>query len=109
MIADLPKPLADYVAANARLDLDGMVQPFASDAVVEDDGGRHQGHAAVRLWIQDAILASEAIFTPDTMRHEDGKVVLEGLTHGSFKGSPLRFTLRFTLAGDVIRRLEISL
>jgi ketosteroid isomerase-like protein len=109
MIADLPKPIADYVAANARLDLEGMVQPFASDAVVEDDGGRHKGREAVRRWIQDATLASAAIFTPDTMRHEDGKVVLEGLTHGNFKGSPLRFTLRFTLAGDAIRWLEISL
>ena len=29
MIADLPKPIADYVAANARLDLAGMLQPFA--------------------------------------------------------------------------------
>ena len=28
MIADLPKPIADYVAANARLDLAGMLQPL---------------------------------------------------------------------------------
>ena len=33
MIADLPKPISDYVQANARLDLDGMLRPFAPDAV----------------------------------------------------------------------------
>ncbi len=43
------------------------------------------------------------------MRHEGDQVVLEGPTAGDFKGSPLRFTLRFTLGDDAIRALEISL
>ncbi len=109
MIPDLPKPIADYVAANARLDVDGMLKPFAPDAVVRDDGGRHQGHAALRTWIEEATIAARAVFTPDTLRHADGQVIVEGPTHGDFKGSPLRFTLRFTLEGDTIRALEISL
>jgi len=29
----LPKPIADYVGANAQLDVDGMLKPFAADAV----------------------------------------------------------------------------
>lgn len=104
----LPRPVADYVAANARLDLDGMLRPFAPDAVVRDDGGTHQGHAELRAWIQDATLAARAIFTPDAHHQEDGQVVVSGLTAGDFKGSPLRFTLRFTLADDAIRALEIG-
>ena len=44
----LPKPIADYVEANARLDVDGMLKPFAADAVVLDNEGRHEGHAEVR-------------------------------------------------------------
>ena len=108
MTAALPKPIADYVAANARLDLDGMLQPFAPDAVVRDDGGEHRGHAERKRWIEAATLAARAIFTPDAHRVEDGRVVVEGLTHGDFKGSPLRFTMRFTLADDAIRALEIG-
>ena len=38
MTIELPKPIADYVAANARLDADGMVKPFALDAVILDVG-----------------------------------------------------------------------
>ena len=57
----------------------------------------------------EATIASKAIFTPDTVRHEGDQVVLEGPTAGDFKGSPLRFTLRFTLGDDAIRALEISL
>lgn len=109
MIADLPKPISDYVQANARLDLDGMLRPFAPDAVVQDDGGRHEGTEALRHWIQDATIASAAIFTPDTVRHQDGLVVLEGPTHGNFAGSPLRFTLRFGIEDDQIRSLDIAL
>lgn len=104
----LPKPIADYVAANARLDPDGMLQPFAPDAVVRDDGGEHRGHAELRTWIRDASLAARAVFTPDACREEDGQVIVDGLTAGDFKGSPLRFTFRFTLAGDAIRALEIG-
>ncbi len=109
MIPDLPKPIADYVDANARLDVEGMLRPFAADAVVRDDGGRYQGHDALRTWIEEATIAARAIFTPDTLRHADGQVIVEGPTHGDFKGSPLRFTLRFTLEDDTIRALEISL
>ncbi|MEH6697741.1 MAG: nuclear transport factor 2 family protein [Brevundimonas sp.] len=109
MIPDLPKPIADYIDANARLDIEGMLKPFAPYAVVRDDGGRHQGQAAIRTWIEQATIASRAIFTPDTLCHADGQVIVEGPTHGDFPGSPLRFTLRFTLEGDTIRALEISL
>jgi len=50
----------------------------------------------------------KAIFTPDTVRHEDGQVVVEGPAHGDFKGSPIRFTYRFTLDDDTITALEIT-
>jgi hypothetical protein len=108
MTPALPQPVADYVAANARLDLEGMLEPFAADAVVRDDGGEHRGHAELRRWIEEATLAARAIFTPDAHREENGQVVVSGLTAGDFKGSPLRFTLRFTLADDAIRALEIG-
>lgn len=108
MTPALPKPIANYVAANARLDLDGMLQPFAPDAVARDDGRVHRGHAELRRWIQDDTIAARAIFTPDAWREEDDRVVVERLTHGDFQGSPLRFSMRFTLEGDSIRGLEIG-
>lgn len=104
----LPKPIADYVSANARLDLEGMLQPFANDAIVRDDGGEHHGQAQIRSWIQEATIAARAIFTPETCAEDDGIVVVEGPTHGDFKGSPIRFALRFSLEDDLIQALEIS-
>jgi non-heme chloroperoxidase len=105
----LPKPIADYVGANAQLDVDGMLKPFAADAVLSDNGRRHEGHAELRTLFEDEVIAVKAIFTPDAVRHEDGQVVVEGPAHGDFKGSPIRFTYRFTLENDAIKALEITL
>ena len=104
----LPKPIADYVEANARLDVDGMLKPFAADAVFLDNGSRHAGHAELRTLLEEAVVGAKAIFTPDTVRHENGKVVVEGPAHGDFKGSPIRFTYNFTLENDAIKALEVT-
>ena len=108
MTPALPKPIADYVEANAQLDVDGMLKPFAADAVLSDNGKRHEGHAELRTLFEDEVIAVKAIFTPDAVRHEDGQVVVEGPAHGDFKGSPIRFTYRFTLENDAIKALEIT-
>jgi hypothetical protein len=108
MTPELPSPIADYVDANARLDLDGMLRPFAVDAVVRDIGAVHRGQAEIRQLLEDAVIPVKAIFTPDVVRHEDGRVVLEGPAHGDFPGSPIRFTYRFTLEGDTITALDIT-
>lgn len=108
LFAPLPKPIADYVRANAELDLDGMLVPFARDAVLLDNGKRFEGHAELKGLFVEAVIGAKAVFTPDSIRHEDGKVVVEGPAHGDFKGSPIRFTYRFTLENDAIKALEIT-
>lgn len=108
MTPALPKPIAAYVEANARLDVDGMLKPFAADAVLLDNGKRFAGLAEVRALFEHEVVPVRAIFTPDTLRHDGGQVVVEGPAHGDFKGSPLRFTYRFTLEADAITALEIT-
>lgn len=108
MSLDLPSPIAAFVAANARLDVDGMLRPFAVDAVAFDMGKSRQGHAELRTWFEEEVIAVKAIFTPDAARQENGQVVVEGPAHGDFKGSPIRFTYRFTLENDAIKALEVT-
>jgi ketosteroid isomerase-like protein len=109
IVASLPKPIADFVEANARLDVEGMLKPFAADALLVDNGHRHAGVAEIRTLFEDEVVAVKAIFTPDSFRRENGKVVVEGPAHGDFKGSPIRFIYDFTLENDVIKTLEITL
>lgn len=106
---NLPKPIATYVEANARLDAEGMLKAFAPHAIMYDEGRAYSGHAEIRALIQKNIIALEAIFSPDTLREEDGRVIVEGPTTGTFRGSPLRFIFRFTLENDLITALEVTL
>lgn len=108
MSMDLPKPIADYIEANARLDVDGMLKPFLGDAVFIDNGKHFEGQAAIRHLFEEEVIPVKAIFTPDTVREEDGDVVVEGAAQGNFPGSPLRFTYRFTLEHGAIKTLETT-
>lgn len=108
MSIQLPLPFADYVDANARLDLDGMLKTFAADAVFLDNGKRFEGHEAIRGLLKEMVVDLKAIFTPDAVRHEGRVVVVEGPAHGVFPGSPIRFTYRVELDGDVIKTMEVS-
>ncbi len=108
MTPSLPRPIAEFVEANARLDVDAMLTPFAADAVARDMGKSHRGHAELRTWFEAEVMAVKAIFTPDTAREEGGQIVVEGPAHGDFRGSPIRFTYRFRLEGDAIKALEIT-
>ena len=58
MTPHLPSPIADYVAANARLDVDGMLKPFAADAVVRDNDVVLEGHAAIRSLFEEAVASA---------------------------------------------------
>lgn len=108
MSMNLPKPIAAYVEANARLDVDGMLKPFQHDAVFIDNDKRFEGQAAIRLLLEKEVIPVKAIFSPDTVREEGDDVVVEGPAHGDFPGSPLRFTYRFTLANDAIKTLQVT-
>lgn len=109
MSMKLPKPIADYIEANARLDLEGMMKQFTNDAVFIDNGKHYVGPAKIRQLLEDEAIAVKAIFEPDSVREENGDVVLEGPAHGDFPGSPLRFTYRFTLAQNAIKTLETTI
>lgn len=109
LVTALPKPIADYIDANARLDVEDMLKPFAADALILDIGHRHAGHAEIRTLFEKEVVAVKAIFTPESVRRENGKVVVEGPANGDFKGSPIRFTYGFTLENDAIKTLEITL
>ena len=109
IVESLPKPIADFVEANARLDVDGMLKPFAAEALIVDNGHRHAGLAEIRTLFEEEVVVVKAIFTPDSVRRENGKIVVEGPAHGDFNGSPIRFTYEFTLEKGAIKTLGITL
>jgi len=50
MPLDLPKPIAEYFAADHTRDAHALARCFAADGVVHDEGGTFRGTEAIRDW-----------------------------------------------------------
>ena len=108
MPLDLPAPVAAYFAANPALDVDGMLAPFAADAVVFDEKRTRRGRDEIRAWIEEATVAACAVAVPQDANVQDGDHVVTAEVSGTFPGSPVTLDFRFALAHDRIARLAIS-
>jgi len=69
MSMNLPKPIADFVEANSRLDIDGMLKPFQRDAVCIDNGKHFEGQVAIRKLCLDYQASCLSLNGP---RHDRG-------------------------------------
>ena len=105
---DLPSPIQTYFDANARLDASAMLAPFATDAIVRDEGGVFRGPDAIRGWIERASLNVSAIARPKTLETEGELHHVTADVSGDFPGSPVTLAFRFRLANDGIAGLEIG-
>lgn len=104
----LPEPIQSYFDADARNDVDALVQAFAADAIVHDEGGTYRGAEAIRRWLQKTKAAYGATAEPleRTVSDDDQWIVLARVS-GNFPGSPVILTFTFELTGDRIASLEI--
>jgi ketosteroid isomerase-like protein len=109
MKTKLIEPLEAYFAAVNREDIDGMLQPFAANAVVEDEGRTRTGRVAVREWIEEVTEKYHPSFEVEEVVSEgNGATTVTGLISGTFPNSPVRLRYAFRLHAGRITRLEIS-
>ena len=109
MTVKLPLPIARYFQAANGDDANAVAACFAADAHVRDEGRDHHGRDAVRGWADDARRRYRFYAEPRSLEPgPDGGVVTAHLT-GDFPGAPADLRYRFTLAGDEIVSLEITL
>lgn len=102
----LPAPLAAFFAAAP--DDTGIVDAvFTEDAVVHDEGGSHQGHAAIRAWRAKAAAKYGFTAEPLAVTEAGGRTIVTCRVSGNFPGSPITLSYGFTLDGDRIASLSI--
>src|SRR6187551_306436 len=99
MTLKLPKPVADYFAAE-RTDGEAVARCFAENAVVKDEGHTYNGRAAIKKWKEDA--SAKYVYTskPLACEQQDGKVVVTCRLTGNFPGSPVDLRFCFELVGE---------
>lgn len=109
MPAETAAPIRAYFDAVEQGRVDDIANAFAPDGEVRDERAVHRGREAIAAWATDTLqryrMRNEVLSeTKDADQH----VVVARVT-GTFAGSPLDFTYRFTLGAEGVQALEISL
>jgi ketosteroid isomerase-like protein len=107
MSADLPIPIAIYIAAANRGETEALAQCFAGDAVVRDEGKTIKGLAAIQKWMIETKQKYQHTIEPLASTQKDGKTIVTNRLTGNFPGSPVELEFVFTLDRDKIAALEI--
>ena len=107
MSINLPRPVADYFAAEAAHNFRAVAQCFAADAVIKDEGRNISGNAAIEQWIATAQKKYQHTTEPLSITPQQGKVVVAAKVSGNFPNSPVTLNHVFGLEGDKIKSLWI--
>jgi hypothetical protein len=107
MSVAMPAPLAAYFAAKNRHDVDAALAAFAETAVVEDEGQRRRGHAAIRAWLEETTRKYRPTVEVTGVSEAAGRTIVTGLVSGDFPGSPVELRFAFGLEGGRVTSLAI--
>ena len=107
MSISLPKPIAEYFAAEQAGDAAQLARCFVSDGVVHDDG-TFTGTVAIERWNAVARAKYHHTVTPIRSTVRDGATIVVGRVAGDFPNSPIELDHTFRLDGDRISSLDIG-
>ena len=107
MPLDLPKPVAEYFAADHSRDAHALARCFADDGVVHDEGGTFRVTEAIRDWSAATREKYHHTVEPLSAIERDGATIVAGRVAGDFPGSPVTLDHVFRVEGDKIVSLEI--
>jgi len=108
MSADLPHVIEAYFEASNLANPERLADLFAATGEVRDEAEIHRGREAIAAWARNSHARYAMQTEPvDIVPDADVEVVTARVT-GTFPGSPLDLTHRFTVMEDGIRLLEIG-
>lgn len=105
---NLPKVLADLVAAQNRLDAAAYTNCFSETAVVFDEGKTHTGKKAIEEWISESNTKYKSVMKPLSITPEGNTTVLSAEVSGTFPGSPLVLKFHFDIKDGLIATLKVT-
>lgn len=104
----LPQPIAAYFAADSA-ERASVAACFSETAIVKDEGKIHAGRAAIHRWKTEASSQYAYVSEPFAMAQDEDRMIVTSRVTGNFPGSPVDLRYAFTVDGDKIARLEITL
>ena len=107
MAIALPPTISRFIDASNARDLEGAVDCFGEQAVVEDEGRTHRGIVEVRAWKQATEERFRYTIEPTGLEEWDGRSLVRAILAGSFPGSPVELTYDFRVVDGAIESLRI--
>jgi hypothetical protein len=104
----LPSPIQAYFGADERNDGEALIQAFAPDATVKDEGRSYAGLQAIGAWWRETKDKYQTVLEPLEVGDENDVTAVRARVTGQFPGSPVMMSFMFQLAGNRISRLDIE-
>jgi len=103
----IPPVVNAYFEADKGDDADALAQLFSSQAVVEDEGARHEGVNAIRAWWLAAKRKYHPVAEPLESSGTGNEVSVRAKVTGQFPNSPATLGFLFTVENGEIAALRI--
>ncbi|SDP38103.1 SnoaL-like domain-containing protein [Filomicrobium insigne] len=104
----LPPAIQAYFDADKAHDGESLIQAFAPDAVVRDEGQLYAGHQAIVAWWRHAKAKYQHTAEPIDMDRKSDVTEVRARVTGQFPGSPATLKFAFRIEGDRVVDLEIG-
>jgi hypothetical protein len=108
MNVKMPDSIASFFEVSNGADAFSLDRSFTENAVVHDENQAHQGHEAIRSWLQEAKRKYVYTVEPLQVFQRDSTVTVRARVSGNFPGSPVELNHVFRLTGGKIEFLEIE-
>jgi hypothetical protein len=109
--ADLPAPVAAFIAATNSFDAGALIACFAEGALVNDQLRDYWGMDAIRAWAEREIIGTKVTMKVLKVVEHFGDVIVTANVDGDYDKTglpgPLVLTFYFVLRADKIVRLII--
>ena len=104
----IPRPLAEFFAAQNAGNVELLLTSFTEDAIVHDERQEHRGTAAIRAWLERTTREYHPQVELVAASEYGGSFSVDASVSGTFPQSPVRLRYTFTLIGDRVSRLDIG-
>lgn len=105
---NLPKVIADLVAAQNQFDSTAYANCFSETAVVLDEGKTHTGRKAIEEWIDESNKKYKSVMKPLSIADEGKTSILSAECSGTFPGSPAILKFHFGIKDGLIQTLKVT-
>jgi hypothetical protein len=108
----IPKPIASFIEATNKHNLEELLAAIAETAIVNDEGHEYRGIAEIKKWSNEKVIGANVTLEPIKVVERSGNTIVTMKIDGSFDktGLPDPFVMdfHFTIDSNKISGVSIQ-